>query len=395
MGLCGAVDTLASQASGAGLPVGPIFQRAVLFLAVHWCARVPGLRGAWPLGCVCSQAEGGGRTACPPPQRGATFISTAAARCRLPLPPQHPHYRPVCGGSLPAGGGGAAGRHDSRCARLPAGPAAQPLAGCCGQVRWAAGSIHSRGRTLCCGHRCAMEARHPFVHGACPHPGTANTSCTIRVFVAKAFTAPVAPPNAPALPAPPGRSTASWWRSASRSRRWSLALWWRHSTWRPVGCSSTTGALATWARRLRPAGAPSCRWRCWWPGWPQPTRGSRWGSTAGMHGGAADGGAPVVSGAGAAAQRACAARLAAGVGAAQPRRAARLEDVCGAGLRLGRWGMCGGCCGPGATHAAARAAVAMDGARSAEPIAPLHPQRCQHRPRPRPRPQPTAPPLQP
>lgn len=35
MGLCGAVDTLASQASGAGLPVGPIFQRAALFLALH------------------------------------------------------------------------------------------------------------------------------------------------------------------------------------------------------------------------------------------------------------------------------------------------------------------------------------------------------------------------
>ncbi len=36
MGLCGAVDTLASQASGAGQPLGIIFQRAVLFLAVHW-----------------------------------------------------------------------------------------------------------------------------------------------------------------------------------------------------------------------------------------------------------------------------------------------------------------------------------------------------------------------
>lgn len=35
MGLCGAVDTLASQASGAGQPVGIIFQRAVLFLALH------------------------------------------------------------------------------------------------------------------------------------------------------------------------------------------------------------------------------------------------------------------------------------------------------------------------------------------------------------------------
>jgi len=36
MGLGGAVDILASQASGAGQPLGIIFQRAVLFLAVHW-----------------------------------------------------------------------------------------------------------------------------------------------------------------------------------------------------------------------------------------------------------------------------------------------------------------------------------------------------------------------
>ncbi|PSC71055.1 MATE efflux family isoform A [Micractinium conductrix] len=35
MGLCGAVDTLASQASGAGQPVGIIFQRATLFLMLH------------------------------------------------------------------------------------------------------------------------------------------------------------------------------------------------------------------------------------------------------------------------------------------------------------------------------------------------------------------------
>ena len=35
MGFCGAVDTLASQAVGAGRPVGAIFQRAVLFLALH------------------------------------------------------------------------------------------------------------------------------------------------------------------------------------------------------------------------------------------------------------------------------------------------------------------------------------------------------------------------
>lgn len=35
MGLCGAVDTLATQAVGAGQPVGILFQRAVLFLALH------------------------------------------------------------------------------------------------------------------------------------------------------------------------------------------------------------------------------------------------------------------------------------------------------------------------------------------------------------------------
>lgn len=35
MAFCGAVDTLASQASGAGLPLGALFQRAVLFLAAH------------------------------------------------------------------------------------------------------------------------------------------------------------------------------------------------------------------------------------------------------------------------------------------------------------------------------------------------------------------------
>lgn len=58
MGLCGAVDTLASQASGAGQAVGPIFQRAVLFLAVHWCERAPGLYVAAGLCvCVCARAK--------------------------------------------------------------------------------------------------------------------------------------------------------------------------------------------------------------------------------------------------------------------------------------------------------------------------------------------------
>ncbi|KAI7842583.1 hypothetical protein COHA_003687 [Chlorella ohadii] len=47
MGLCGAVDTLASQASGAGQPLGIIFQRAVLFLAVH-CIPITGLFVAVP-----------------------------------------------------------------------------------------------------------------------------------------------------------------------------------------------------------------------------------------------------------------------------------------------------------------------------------------------------------
>lgn len=49
MGLCGALDTLASQAAGAGntAALGVIFQRTVLFLLPH-CAAISGLLLALP-----------------------------------------------------------------------------------------------------------------------------------------------------------------------------------------------------------------------------------------------------------------------------------------------------------------------------------------------------------
>lgn len=149
MGLCGAVDTLASQASGAGQPLGIIFQRAVLFLAVHWCVRL------WPpaaaraaaqlllastpvaVSCTtpsCCAAPSSRRPAWPPclPYHNvATYLPGFPA----PWLPQHPHHRTVCGSTLPAGGGGAAGRHDSQRASLPAGAAAELVARCGGTVR--------------------------------------------------------------------------------------------------------------------------------------------------------------------------------------------------------------------------------------------------------------------
>ncbi|KAL4857142.1 Protein DETOXIFICATION 15 [Chlorella vulgaris] len=48
MGLCGAVDTLATQSVGAGQPISSIFQRAVLFLSVH-CLPIAALFLTVPL----------------------------------------------------------------------------------------------------------------------------------------------------------------------------------------------------------------------------------------------------------------------------------------------------------------------------------------------------------
>lgn len=58
MGLCGAVDTLATQAHGAGGALGPIFQRAVLFLAAH-CLPITALFLAvpWLLAAAGQPAE--------------------------------------------------------------------------------------------------------------------------------------------------------------------------------------------------------------------------------------------------------------------------------------------------------------------------------------------------
>ena len=51
LGLCGALDTLAAQACGAGkaCSLAPLLQRAVLFLCLH-CALLSGLMLALPLG---------------------------------------------------------------------------------------------------------------------------------------------------------------------------------------------------------------------------------------------------------------------------------------------------------------------------------------------------------
>lgn len=58
MGLCGAVDTLATQAVGARQPVGVIFQRAVLFLLAH-CLPITALfLGVAPLLSALGQPAG-------------------------------------------------------------------------------------------------------------------------------------------------------------------------------------------------------------------------------------------------------------------------------------------------------------------------------------------------